>query len=110
MSRVISMSINLILMIGMVAAVLIYPCFLTSAAGAWQVNRSTASVSAKIEFVAIAAGEFMMGSENGDYNKKPVHKVRISRPFEMGKYEVTQAQWQAVMGNNPSKLKGASAP
>ncbi len=57
-------------------------------------------------FVQIPAGEFMMGSENGRDDEKPVHKVRISQPFEMGKYQVTQEQWQAVMGDNPSYFKG----
>lgn len=59
----------------------------------------------KMDFVFIPAGEFMMGSEVSVL-EKPVHRVRISRPFYMGKYEVTQGQWQAVMGNNPSKFKG----
>jgi formylglycine-generating enzyme required for sulfatase activity len=54
-----------------------------------------------MEFVYISAGSFKMG--NGD--AKSVHDVTISKPFEMGKYEVTQAQWQAVMGNNPSYFK-----
>ncbi len=67
-------------------------------------------------FVLIPAGEFMMGSENGRSDEKPVHKVTISRSFEMGKYQVTQAQWEAVMGdkwwakNNPSHFKGAKLP
>src|SRR6185295_12837821 len=39
-----------------------------------------------------------------------VHKVRITRQFEIGKYEVTQEQWQAVMGDNPSNFKGANLP
>jgi formylglycine-generating enzyme required for sulfatase activity/predicted aspartyl protease len=59
-----------------------------------------------MEFVLIPAGEFQMGSNDGDDNAKPVHTVRISRPFYLGKYEVTQAQWEAVMGNNPSAFKG----
>ncbi len=57
-------------------------------------------------FVLIPAGEFMMGSDHGDYDEKPVHKVRISQPFYLGKYEVTQGQWQAVMGSNPSRFTG----
>ncbi len=57
-------------------------------------------------YVQIQPGEFMMG----DKNNGPAHKVRISRWFEMGKYEVTQGQWQAVMGNNPSGFKGTSLP
>jgi formylglycine-generating enzyme required for sulfatase activity len=58
-----------------------------------------------MEVVLIQAGTFQMVSNNGHYDQKPVHTVRISRPFYLGKYEVTQAQWQAVMGNNPSKFK-----
>src|SRR5205085_11701074 len=61
---------------------------------------------AGVEFVWILAGSFMMGSENGDSDEKPAHRVTISEGFYMGKYEVTQAQWQAVMGNNPSNFKG----
>lgn len=61
-------------------------------------------------FVQIQAGEFTMGSEKGLDGEKPVHKVRITKPFEIGKYEVTQEQWQAVMGDNPSNFKGAGLP
>jgi formylglycine-generating enzyme required for sulfatase activity len=61
------------------------------------------------DFAKVPAGEFMMGS---DKNKpeQPVHKVVISREFEMGKCEVTQEQWQSVMGNNPSYFKGKRLP
>jgi len=58
-------------------------------------------------FVLIPAGEFMMGSNDGEYDERPVHQVRISQPFYLGKYEVTQEQWQAVMGRNPSRFTGA---
>lgn len=59
-----------------------------------------------MEFVLIPAGEFRMGSENGRENEKPVHLVRITTPFYLGKYQVTQGQWEAVMGNNPSRFQG----
>jgi formylglycine-generating enzyme required for sulfatase activity len=62
-----------------------------------------------MNFVRISAGEFMMGSENSG-DEQPVHRVKISRDFEMGKCEVTQAQWRAVMGNNPSHFKGDHLP
>jgi formylglycine-generating enzyme required for sulfatase activity len=62
-----------------------------------------------IEMVYVPPGRFMMGS-NGLDRERPVHEVTISQPFYMGKYEVTQAQWQAVMGNNPSSFKGGSLP
>lgn len=61
-------------------------------------------------FVRIPAGEFMMGSGNGAADERPVHRVRISRSLEMCKYEVTQAQWEAGMGSNPSHYKGANLP
>ena len=50
-----------------------------------------------------------MGSTQSD-DEKPVHKVRISQLFYLGKYQVTQAQWQAVMGDNPSRFKGGNLP
>ncbi len=59
-----------------------------------------------MEFVLIPAGEFMMGSNDGDRDEQPVHEVTISQPFYLGKYPVTQAQWQAVMENNPSHFTG----
>jgi formylglycine-generating enzyme required for sulfatase activity len=54
----------------------------------------------------------MMGSTNGDADEKPAHQVTLNYSFYMGKYEVTQAQWQAVMGNNPSYFKdcGGNCP
>ena len=64
----------------------------------------------ELEFVSIPAGEFDMGSEKGDPREQPVHHVRITRPFEIGKYEVTQAQWEALMSSNPSWSKGPDLP
>lgn len=66
-----------------------------------------------MEFVLIPAGSFTMGDPNfeaGKGNGMPQHKVTISKPFYMGKYEVTQAQWQAVMGDNPAHFKGPNNP
>ena len=67
-----------------------------------------------LEMVLIPAGEFMMGSPDTDKdaldNEKPAHKVKIITPFYLGKYEVTQEQWGAVMGNNPSSFKGRKNP
>jgi formylglycine-generating enzyme required for sulfatase activity len=68
-----------------------------------------------MEFVLIPAGEFLMGSDKGkdqdaDDDETPQHRVRISKPFYLGKYEVTQALWEAVMGNNPSLFKDRSNP
>ena len=61
-----------------------------------------------MEFVEIPPGEFLMGStrRHASSDEKPLTRVRISQGFYLGKYEVTQAQWQAVMGSNPSKFSG----
>src|SRR5437763_14242387 len=67
-----------------------------------------------MDFVKVASGEFMMGCSTGDIDcnddERPQHRVQITKPFELGKYEVTQAQWQAVMGSNPSTMKGGDRP
>ena len=63
----------------------------------------------KMEFILIQAGSFQMGS-NKNSNEKPVHMVTITKPFYLGKYEVTQEQWQQIMDSNPSEFKGAKKP
>jgi len=56
------------------------------------------------EMAVIPAGSFQMGSSRFD-NEKPVHSVTISRPFALSRTEVTQGQWRAIMGSNPSRFK-----
>ena len=63
-----------------------------------------------MEFVRIRPGAFRMGSTKGFSNERPVHLVVIKDPFYLGKYKVTQEQWKAVMGNNPSNFQGARNP
>jgi len=63
-----------------------------------------------IEFVWVTPESFMMGSEKGQENEKPVHRVTILNGYYIGKYEVTQEQWQKVMKNNPSQFKGENLP
>jgi len=62
-----------------------------------------------IEMIKVEAGSFMMGatSEMKDPydNERPVHQVTLTNDYYIGKYEVTQALWQAVMGNNPSHFQ-----
>ena len=58
-------------------------------------------------------GTFMMGSpEDEKYrtNQETLHEVTLTRGFWLGRHEVTQAQWQKVMGTNPSEFKGATLP
>lgn len=67
-----------------------------------------------IEMVKVEAGIFMMGTtsemQNSYDGEKPVHQVTLTNDYYMGKYEVTQALWQAVMGSNPSNFKGDNLP
>jgi formylglycine-generating enzyme required for sulfatase activity len=58
--------------------------------------------SVGMKFALIPASEFIMGSNIRDMGEDPPHRVRITKPFYMQTTEVTQAQWKAVMGNNPS--------
>ena len=58
------------------------------------------------DFVFIPSGSFKMGSSAGRENEVPVLDVTITKPFYMGKYEVTQAEWQSIMGSNPSLYQG----
>ena len=64
----------------------------------------------EMEFVWIEPGVFRMGSpsrESGRVSDEgPLHEVEISRGFWLGAYEVTQGEWEAVMGSNPSYFKG----
>jgi formylglycine-generating enzyme required for sulfatase activity len=66
-----------------------------------------------LEMVLIPAGKFMMGSpasENGRNNNETQHEVTLTKPYYMGKYEITQEQWEGVMGDNPSSTKSAKLP
>jgi formylglycine-generating enzyme required for sulfatase activity len=80
-------------------------------------NAQTAALKNAIgmEFMKIPVGEFTMGCSPDDNackpEEKPAHKVRITKTLEMGKYEVTQAQWKAVMGAaNDSVFVGDNNP
>ena len=81
----------------------------------------------KLKLVLIKAGSFTMGSTDREVDEaskasnlshswfiaeQPAHQVNITKPFYLGKYEVTQAQWQAVIGSNPSDFKdcGGNCP
>ena len=67
-----------------------------------------------IEMVKVEAGSFNMGATpemQAPYEvEKPVHRVTLTNNYYIGKYEVTQALWQAVMGSNPSYFKGDDLP
>ena len=61
---------------------------------------------AGMEFVRVPSGEFVMGADSAEsvVNERPLTRVRLTEGYYLGKYEVTQAQWEAVMGSNPSRF------
>ncbi len=66
-----------------------------------------------LELLIVPAGKFTMGSpisETGRTSNELEHEVTISKSFFLGKYEVTQAQWEAIMDDNPSSEGGAKLP
>jgi formylglycine-generating enzyme required for sulfatase activity len=77
----------------------------------WRV-RDTAT---QVEMLLVPPGTFQMGcimgsNQYGCYSQeRPVHQVTLTNAFYLGRYEVTQAQWVAKMGSNPSSFQGASA-
>ena len=82
------------------------------------VSDNTISIPVKdgisIDMVRVEAGTFTMGAtaEMKDPwdDEKPTHRVTLINDYYIGKYEVTQALWKAVMGNNPSEFKGDNLP
>jgi formylglycine-generating enzyme required for sulfatase activity len=75
-----------------------------------QAQEAAIDPAINMKFMKIPAGEFIMGSDNGNDDEKPVHNVQITKDFELGKYEVTQAQWKSIMGSNPSYFRGDDLP
>ena len=75
---------------------------------AWRIK----DTSSNIEMLLVPGGTFMMGCSPGDSecggDESPAHQVTLTNAFYMGKTEVTQAQWQAKMGSNPSNFSGYS--
>ncbi len=64
-----------------------------------------------IEFVLIPAGTFTRGSaEEEEEEEATPYQVSLTKPFYMGKFQITQAQWNAIMGNNSSHFKGDNRP
>ena len=84
--------------------------------GRFKVDRTpigymvTLGQNGTLGLIALRGGTFTMGSENGLDNEKPVHQVTV-QPFNIGRTEVTQAQWRAVMGSLPDVgFKGDDRP
>jgi formylglycine-generating enzyme required for sulfatase activity len=86
----------------------------TSTKGKYKTNSSDGTITlpgnVPLELVWVPSGSFMMGQytneQSANPDENPQHQVTFANGFWIGKYEVTQAQWVAVMGNNPSNFTG----
>ncbi|MBP9995300.1 MAG: SUMF1/EgtB/PvdO family nonheme iron enzyme, partial [bacterium] len=76
-------------------------------------NRTFTVNGVTFEMIAVKGGTFTMGASSGDSyadsDEKPTHSVTLGN-YYMGKFEVTQELWEAVMGSNPSEFKGSKLP
>ena len=90
----------------------------SSVASGFSSSGNTITIPVKdgisIDMVRVEAGTFTMGAtaemKDPFGNEKPTHRVTLTNDYYIGKYEVTQALWKAVMGNNPSEYKGDNLP
>ena len=79
---------------------------------AWRVRHTLSN----IEMLLVPGGTFMMGCSSNpedtecNSDERPAHQVNLTSPFYIGKTEVTQAQWTAIMANNPSYVQGSLHP
>ncbi|MFO0984824.1 MAG: SUMF1/EgtB/PvdO family nonheme iron enzyme [Planctomycetota bacterium] len=83
------------------------------AASQLQLPLARQDARSRIDLVLVPPGRFTMGDDwgDGDDDERPVVTVEISRPFYLGKHEVTQSEWQLVMGSNPARGEhGADLP
>lgn len=86
-----------------------YLCFTVFCSNNISLDDFTNTHLEMVEIIA-AGRQFEMGSENGENNELPVHTVVFMRDFLLGKTEVTQRDYEALLGINPSKYKGANLP
>lgn len=70
--------------------------------------KTDAEILAGIEMVKVEGGTFLMGTDTTSWGTNPIHSVTL-KSYGIGKYEVTQEQWRAVMGNNPSQYQHENA-
>lgn len=75
-----------------------------------QQNKPWVVQGLNMQFVYVNPGTFQMGSNDGEREEKPVHQVTISKGYWIGKYEVTQNEYQSIIGSNPSKFKDGKKP
>jgi formylglycine-generating enzyme required for sulfatase activity len=77
----------------------------------WLPVATESGLPCVFEFVLVPPGSFRMGSPASErernLDEEPVHEVAFEKPFYLGKYAVTQAQWAALTGSNPSRFRDA---
>jgi formylglycine-generating enzyme required for sulfatase activity len=73
-------------------------------------NAADYAFNSAFNFVSVRAGTFAMGSGAEEKDEGPEHKVTLTKPFYISRWEVTQAEYEEVMGINPSHFKGKSLP
>ncbi len=102
--------------------------FLLSVSNTFGANETIVIKELNLELVKCPPGSFMMGSPEEEHSRikkeidsnhkeaygfeysEELHSVNINKAFYIGKYEVTQRQYEAIMGNNPSKFKDDNNP
>jgi formylglycine-generating enzyme required for sulfatase activity len=92
--------------------VLVIACALTPSSALQRAKRAPAPPAPHapaIELVPVPAGSYVMGS-SAEADEQPARTVTISLAFSISAHEITQAQWIAVMGHNPSQFDGAELP
>ena len=76
----------------------------------WRVRHDATG----IELVLVPPGDYRRGASQGDdaaaSDEKPAHRVRLTQPFYLGRYEVTQEEWQRVMDSNPARTANSRSP
>ena len=98
----ISLTVWLMLLLGLIG---LGGCSKNGASGSnTKPGSAVVKNSIGMEFASVPAGSFKMGLDSYS-DESPAHQVTFASGFNMGRYEVTQAQWQKVMGNNPSSNK-----
>lgn len=83
-------------------------CFIGNKAVA-QTETFTLAEGVTLEMVLVEGGSFMMGSDDGNRDNRPAHRVQLD-DFHIGKFELTQDQWVALMGTNPSQIACGRCP
>jgi len=88
----------------LIVSFIVFITFISSSSALLAQNYTAETQQLTANMIDIPAGSFLMGSNDARIAEEPVHRVNISA-FQMAETEVTQQQWQAVMGTNPAKFK-----